>query len=172
MSTTYYQPKRLDKLTNKEKVNLLFDLIHAFKIVRTPEQTALLLSDLLTANEISNISKRLRIGKLLLNGKTHREIADELHCSFVTVSKVRNWLNNGGEGLKYVIKNLPTKYEMPKKLSKKPLEFQLPQLIFAGTQAIISKNQSKSPKKLLAKTERKKYADRELHEIYKDKYRK
>lgn len=107
----------------------MFDLINAISLVKTPTETALLLKDLLTSKEIKNLAKRLRIAKLHLIGKTEREIADELHCSFATISKVNTWLNEGGEGLRKVISKLPTKYKIPKNLPRIPLEFQLPRLI-------------------------------------------
>ena len=61
--------KRLEKLTRNEQADLTFDLINAFSLVKNPLSTSLLLQDLLTALEIKNLSKRLRIAKFLLAGK-------------------------------------------------------------------------------------------------------
>jgi len=128
--TTYYErSKRTERLGRDEQLALMFDLINAVSIVKTPTETALFLKDLLTAKEIKNLAKRLRIAKLLLQEKTERAIAEELHCSFATISKVNTWLNEGGEGLRSVISKLPVKYAIPANLPKIPIEFQLPKLI-------------------------------------------
>ena len=128
--TAYYKRStRPEKLGRDEQLALMFDLINAVSIVKTPTETALFLKDLLTAKEIKNLAKRLRIAKLLLQEKTERAIAEELHCSFATISKVNTWLNEGGEGLRSVISKLPVKYAIPANLPKIPIEFQLPKLI-------------------------------------------
>lgn len=105
----FFNPKakRLEKLSKQEQADLVFDLINAFALAKDPLSSSLLLQDLLTASEIKNLSKRLRIAKLILEGKTHEEIVKILHSSYGTVSKVRSWLEEAGEGLKRVIKKLP-----------------------------------------------------------------
>lgn len=109
--------KRLEKLSVTEQADLVFDLINAFSLMNTSADSALLLQDLLTESEIINLAKRLRIAKLLLKGETHEEIVRELHCSYATVSKIKIWLDNAGQGLKKVLKKLPTrrKVYLPKR---------------------------------------------------------
>ena len=75
--TILEKPKRLDKLTKTDHEGLVFDLINAFAVVNNPTDSALLMHDLLTKSEINNLSKRLRIAKLILSGKTHDEITKE-----------------------------------------------------------------------------------------------
>src|SRR3989344_1336213 len=129
--TFYSNRKKIDKMSNEEKMDLMLDLIYAFGIVRKPLETAVFLQDLLTANEIRNLSIRLRIAKLLLFGKNQREIIDELHTSFATINKVKVWIDRGGEGFKNVIGELPLKWDIPKKLPRGPLEYHLPQALIA-----------------------------------------
>lgn len=170
--TTYYEKTiRLEKLSKKEILDLTFDLINAFRLVKTPLETALLIQDILTANEIMRLAKRLRIAKLLLSGVTQREIIKELHCSLATVTKVNEWLNRGGEGLKKVITKLPKKYDLPKNLPKKPLEFQLPQALLALAQYTASKKQTTHLEKFWDEVENKKLLDKQLREIFDEKYR-
>jgi len=141
--TTYYtKSKRVDKIGRNEQLALMFDLINAISIVKTPTETALLLKDLLTAKEIKNLAKRLRIAKLLLSEISEREITKELHCSFATISKVNTWLTEGGEGLRNVISKLPTKYEIPDNLPKVPLEFQIPKLISSFAALTVANKQN------------------------------
>ena len=63
------KPKRLEKLSKDQQEDLVFDLINAFALTKDPLSSSLLIQDLLTASEIKNLSKRLRIAKLLLKNK-------------------------------------------------------------------------------------------------------
>src|SRR3989344_8763183 len=100
MSIGSFEPrvKRLEKLSKEEQLDITFDLINAISLVKGSEETALLLEDLLTAAEVKNLGKRLRIAKFLIAGKTHLEIVEQLRCGFATVAKVNMWLNQRGEG--------------------------------------------------------------------------
>ncbi len=173
--TTYYpKPKRLDKLSKEKQLDLMFDLINAFRLVKTPFETALLIQDLLTASEIKHLAKRLRIAKLLLSGEIQRDIAEKLHCSLATVTKVSIWLNQGGEGLREIIAKLPERYPIPKKLPKKPIEFQLPQVLLALAQYSVATHQQKQIKKLgkfLEDVENKKVLDKVLQEMFDEEFR-
>ena len=68
---------KIDKLSPDKKADLAFDLINSFKYLNNTSDIANFLEDLLTASEVRNLSVRLRIAKLLLNGKSQREIASE-----------------------------------------------------------------------------------------------
>ncbi|MBU0569567.1 trp operon repressor [Patescibacteria group bacterium] len=139
----YQKRKRLDKLTREEKIELMFDLINAFSIVESPTETAFFLQDLLTATEIKNLAKRLRIAKLLLENLTQREIAKKVSVSPATVNKVNLWLARGGEGFKKVIEKLPAKWDIPKDLPRGPIEFHLPQTLLTVVQHSVAKSQDK-----------------------------
>lgn len=171
--TSFYpSPKRIEKLSKEEQLDLIFDLLNAFRIVKTPLETAFLLQDLLTAKEIRNLSKRLRIAKLLVSGKTQREIADDIHCSFATIDKVRTWLEQGGEGLRIVIGRLPKRYQMPKRMPPGPLEYNLPQLLLTLAQYTAAKGQERQLKNFSAEIERKKRLDRQLREKYSEYFKR
>ncbi|MEK7498087.1 MAG: YerC/YecD family TrpR-related protein [Patescibacteria group bacterium] len=129
---------------NQEKqLDLLFDLINAFSLVKTSQESALLLQDLLTAGEIRNLGQRLRIAKLLLAGETQRDISTELKCSIATVIKVKSWLDQKGDGFRNVISKLPERYMYPEKLAKKPIEFQLPEALLKVAQYGLARSQEK-----------------------------
>lgn len=169
---TYYpSKKRIEKLPPKELLNVTFDLINAFRLVRTPFETALLMQDLLTAGEIKHLAKRLRIAKLLLNGLTQREIAREVRCSTATVIKVNAWLNRGGDGLRMVIAKLPKRYEMPEKLPGIALEFQLPQVLLALARYTASKKQTAQLENFWEEVGNKKILDKQLKELFDEEYR-
>lgn len=147
--TTYLtNPKRIEKLSRNEQLDLLFDLINAFSSVTTPFENALLIQDLLTVSEVKNLSIRLRIAKLLIAGETQRNIAKNLRCSIATVTKVAFWLAEGGEGLKKAVSKLPLRYDFPNKLTSTPIEFHLPQAIFALAQYSLANKQGRDIKGL------------------------
>ena len=172
VKTSYYLPsKRIEKLSRDEILNLSFDLINAFRIVTTPLESALLIQDLLTASEIRQLAVRLRIAKLILAGDTQRDISKSLHCSLATVTKVNAWINRGGEGLKNVISKLPQKYDLPDKLPKIPIEFQLPQAILALAQYSIAKRQNKIVEKVWEEIEDKRLLDKQLQEMFSQEFR-
>ncbi len=105
----YYDQKvkGLEKLSRAMREELLFDLINAFSLVRSPEDSALFIQDLLTEAEVMWLSRRLRIAKLLLKGEKYEGIMVELHTSRATIAKVGSWLAERGEGFKRVIRKLP-----------------------------------------------------------------
>ncbi|KKQ97846.1 MAG: TrpR like protein, YerC/YecD [Candidatus Woesebacteria bacterium GW2011_GWB1_39_12] len=173
--TTYYtNPKRIEKFSREEQLDLLFDLVSAFSSVKTPFENALLMQDLLTASEIKNLAKRLRIAKLLIADENQRDISKKLHCSLATVTKVSIWLNEGGEGLKEAVSKLPKRYTYPKKLPPVPIEFHLPQAIIALSQYSLAKKQGKKIKELdhfLKGIENKKILDKSLQEAFDEEFR-
>lgn len=159
-----YRSKRLEKLSPKEQESLIFDLINAFALMKNPADSALLLQDLLTEAEIRNLSKRLRIAKLILLGKTQEQIVKELHCSFATITKINSWLEIAGSGLKKVIRILPERRKIPKLKRIPGVGVGLPQIIGYA----IATNLKAREKKLLAKfveqSKVKSSADRDLKE--------
>lgn len=171
MGRTYYdKPKRIEKISREEKVDLMFDLINSFSSLKSPAEAADFLEDLLTANEIKNLSVRLRIAKLLLGDKPQREISTKLHTSLATINKVNVWLNSGGEGFKRVIAKLPLKWEKPANIPHGLVEFHLPELLLATSQYIVANNQEKVPKKLIEKMVNKQAVDRGIEEVNKETY--
>ena len=99
--------RRIEKLSKSEQEDLLFDLLNAFQIMRTLDEVALFMQDLLTHAEVKRLAKRLRIAKLLTEGYTYESIEQELHTSHATVAKVAIWLADKGDGFRRVIRKLP-----------------------------------------------------------------
>lgn len=114
MAYKYYDQKvkRLDRLSKPMQEELFFDLIAAFSLVKSVEDSALFIQDLLTDFEVKTLSKRLRIAKLLLEGMKYDDIMNELRTSRTTIAKVGAWLAERGEGFKKVIKKLPEPEEV------------------------------------------------------------
>ena len=101
--------KRLDKLSKKEHEELTLDLVNSIAGAKNVVDAALFLQDLLTKSEVQMLSKRLRIARLLLEGRTYEEIEKQIQVSHSTVAKIGAWLVEKGDGFRKIIKNLPKK---------------------------------------------------------------
>jgi len=163
--------KRLEKLSKEEQLDLTFDLINAFSLVRTSYETALLMENLLTNDEVKDLGKRLRIAKLLLLGKTQREIAEELHCSFATVAKVRLWLESRGEGFKRIIAKLPKKRQVPS-LPPRSLTYHLPETLIGLAGMVLAERQKQHLEKFMDRMADKAVMDKSFQEAVDETFRK
>lgn len=172
--------KREVKLSKSFQGELLGDLIEAFTLLKDPQDTAQFMTDLLTKSEVSMLSKRLRIAKLLLGGQTYQNIARDLSTSFGTVAKVAQWLAASGTGFKKVITKLPKKpkgdpwegYDSLGKFKRNhPLYF-WPELIIERWGKEMDENEKKRLEVILDKLSNKASGDKELKEEHKEKYRK
>lgn len=163
---------RIEKLSREEKLTFIFDLVNAFGSIKKSTEAALFLQDLLTADEIRNLAIRLQIAKLLLAGKSFREIKKEVHTSFVTITKVNLWLEQGGEGFKKIIARLPARYSLPRKLPPRPIEFHLPELLLYAGNYALAKRQEGKIEDFIQKAQGKKVMDRSLQEAVDTHYRR
>ena len=151
--------------------DLVFDLINAFKSIKSADESALFLQDILTAAEIKHLSIRLRIARLLLSGMKQREISKKLMTSITTVTKINSWLNQKGDGFKKIIEKLPIKYNKPTKSIHGSIEYHLPEAIALSIQYGLANSQDKKIKKLIDNLDRKSGIDKELKEISDERYK-
>lgn len=159
-----YKDKRLEKLSPQQQEDIVFDLVNAFALTRTPFDTALLVYDLLTEKEVRNLAKRLRIAKLLLSGRTIEEIVREVHCSATTASKVNIWLANSGEGLRNVIQKLPKRKTVYKPKRTPGIGYGLPQIIAYYASSYLEKKERARLQEFLASMRAKTATDKDLRE--------
>lgn len=87
-----YQPKN-----EKEK-----RLVEAFASLKTKDEVANFLRDLLTIAEIEEFANRLEMVRLLIKG-IHIKKLQRDGSSTTTVTRVAHWLNHGCGGYKRVI---------------------------------------------------------------------
>ncbi|MEW6610852.1 MAG: YerC/YecD family TrpR-related protein [Patescibacteria group bacterium] len=71
--------------------------------LKTATQVSDFLKDLLNRQERIMLIRRLLIAELLLDGKTYREIQDEMHVGFSTIARVDRWLHFGRNGYKQAV---------------------------------------------------------------------
>lgn len=74
-------------------------------LLRLKTKTAIrnFLKDLLNRQERIMLIRRLLVAELLLEGKTYREIQDEMHVGPSTIARVERWLHFGRGGYKEAI---------------------------------------------------------------------
>lgn len=164
--------KRVNKLSKNKELDLIFDLINAISLVNNPEKASLLLQDLLTPVEIKNISKRLRIAKLLVGGITQKEITDEMHCSFATISKMSIWLEEAGFGVKEVVTKLPKRQEEVDFVGNRFRQYRLPEAIWEDYLNLKAFTQRKRVEDLMKNSELKKELFDKIQEAVEDIYKK
>ena len=114
--------RRWERLSVSEQADFLFDLINAFTLLKSSAEAAAFVTDLLTSDEVKFLSKRLRIAKLLMTGKSYDEISQLAKTSPVTIAKVSAWLKEKGQVMKKIIGKLPARkklkegYDFPKSM--------------------------------------------------------
>lgn len=73
-------------------------LLKAFLKLKTEQEVANFLRDLLTLPEIEEFANRLEIARLLKKGLSYQEIANQTGVSTTTVTRVAYWLFKGCGG--------------------------------------------------------------------------
>lgn len=96
------QTRGSSKLTPKERKELMVDLCQALSVLRSPDEVADALIDLLTPKEVETISKRLKIAEYLVSGKEYEFIRGALKVGYSTIARVNTWLNISGAGFKVI----------------------------------------------------------------------
>lgn len=88
-----------------DKTNLGKDkklLLNTLRKLKSSKDLSNLLDDLLTEEEILDFAQRIKIAKLILDGKTYEEISEKINTSTTTVSKIGQTLKYGKGGLQKV----------------------------------------------------------------------
>jgi len=92
------------ELSEQEKRKFLGDFYSMIPLLKSRDEVKNFFRDLLTLSEITMISRRIQIARMLLEKYTHDEIRRKLKVGFTTISQVEKWLNNGFGGYKKTIK--------------------------------------------------------------------
>jgi TrpR-related protein YerC/YecD len=81
-----------------EDVSGLDDLADTVLALRTRDEARRFLRDLCTLGELEALAHRWQIVQLLEQGLPYLEIADRVHTSTATVTRVAQWLRRGAGG--------------------------------------------------------------------------
>jgi TrpR-related protein YerC/YecD len=76
-------------------INAQDELIEAFLLLKTKDEAQRFLKDLCTPQEISALSERWRVCRLLESGDlSYREISEQTSASLATITRVARFLKN------------------------------------------------------------------------------
>lgn len=81
-------------------------LIKALLCLRTEDESARLLSDICTVNELKSLAQRLEVAALLQSGYTYNQVEEMTGASTATISRVKRFLEYGAGGYKLVLERL------------------------------------------------------------------
>jgi TrpR-related protein YerC/YecD len=84
-----------DALTDK--------LCEAFLVLETTEEMYNFLEDVATSGEVKALAQRLEVARLLSEGRTYPQIAQQTGASTATISRVKKFLDYGANGYKVVL---------------------------------------------------------------------
>ena len=102
MSQTKQEPRH-----EVEPVPGLDELAEALTAMRTPDEVKRFLRDLCTLGELEAFGHRWQIVRLLQEERSYLEIAERVHTSTATVTRVAQWLRHGAGGYQLALERLP-----------------------------------------------------------------
>ena len=101
-----------------DKINLNKDqklVVDSFYKVKTKKNLNIFIEDLFSQEETLDLAQRLKIAKLILEGKTYEEIAAEIPVSTSTISKIGQVIKFGKGG--FVLLQNTTKAQKSKEVT-------------------------------------------------------
>jgi TrpR-related protein YerC/YecD len=81
-----------------EDVPGLDDLADALLVLRTRDEARRFLRDLCTLGELEALAHRWQIARLVDSGHAYLDVAETVHTSTATVTRVAHWLRHGAGG--------------------------------------------------------------------------
>lgn len=90
-------------MTEKWKDRLTDQLCKSFLSLQNTEEVYSFLEDIATIGEIRALSQRLEVARLLSEGFTYPQIAQQTGASTATISRVKKFLEYGADGYKLVL---------------------------------------------------------------------
>ena len=102
-----------------DKINLNKDqklVVDSFYKVKTKKNLNIFIEDLFSQEETLDLAQRLKIAKLILDGKTYEEIAAEIPVSTSTISKIGQVIKFGKGG--FTLLQNTTKAQKSKEVTK------------------------------------------------------
>lgn len=102
-----------------DKINLNKDqklVVDSFYKIKTKKDINKFVEDLFSPEETLDLAQRLKIAKLILDGKTYEEIATEIPVSTSTISKIGQVIKFGKDG--FALLQNSTKAQKSKEVTK------------------------------------------------------
>jgi TrpR-related protein YerC/YecD len=96
-------------MADKWKDRLSDQLCRALLALEDMEEVYRFLEDVATIGEIRAFAQRLEVARLLSEGFTYPQIAQQTGASTATISRVKKFLEYGADGYKMVLERLKEK---------------------------------------------------------------
>ncbi|QTX32884.1 helix-turn-helix domain-containing protein [Aminithiophilus ramosus] len=93
-------------MTEKWKDRLTDQLCQSFLALKDSAEVYSFLEDIATIGEIRALSQRLEVARLLSEGHTYPQIAQQTGASTATISRVKKFLEYGADGYKLVLERI------------------------------------------------------------------
>ncbi|HPI98452.1 MAG: helix-turn-helix domain-containing protein [Synergistales bacterium] len=93
-------------MVEKWKDRLTDQLSEAILALEDPEEVYCFLEDIATIGEIRALAQRLEVARLLNEGFTYPQIAQQTGASTATISRVKKFLEFGADGYKIVLERI------------------------------------------------------------------
>ena len=166
------------KISISEREELLEEFCEALSVLKNPQEIMNFLTDLLTRQETIVLAKRIKIAKLLIEGKSYRDIEGSLKVSHGTIAKINYWLLESGEGFRMVTERTKKKKPKPttswdyavkdwRKVRRRyPLMF-WPQLLIEDIIKAMNKSQKEKVRQAVAKLDHKSSLYKQINKILK-----
>ena len=91
------------RLPDKKRQELVLSFCQAIQSLKTDEEVAKFVTDLLSPQEMEMLAKRLHIAELLLKNEKYEIIRKQLRVGYSTIARVATWLGLSGEGFKIAV---------------------------------------------------------------------
>lgn len=106
------------KLSKEDIAKFFYKLCLAIAEMKSPQEAANFLRDLLSFQEAEMIAKRLKIAQLLTEEKKYEDIRKEVKASYGTIARVQEWMKVSGDGFRLAVsktkgKDIEIKYDCP-----------------------------------------------------------
>jgi TrpR-related protein YerC/YecD len=92
--------------TDKWQTRDTSELFNAVLALRTKDEAAAFFRDLCTLRELTELSHRWAVVRLLDQGRPYREIAEATSASTATITRINQWLQHGAGGYRLVLDRL------------------------------------------------------------------
>jgi TrpR-related protein YerC/YecD len=94
-------------MNEKQRIKNLNKFYKAVLLLNDSKEAKSFLRDLMTENELNQISARLYIAQQLKEGeKSYRKLSSETGLSTTTITRINHWLENGLGGFDTILERL------------------------------------------------------------------
>lgn len=140
-------PKRKSRcaLTENHLQSLLY-LCDARASLYSPMESALILRDLFSPQEMITIANRLHIAALLINGRDYSDIREGLGVGMGTIARISAWLETNGDGYRLLTDRISFREIQPcesgkaKYVSTRNSQYLWPATLIANLHTTMSKD--------------------------------